>query len=179
MRRSIIWAGVVALALSAPSAFAQGFTKAAVCGGYQYTRINPGQGVSGDNFNGWDAAAQYNWNRAFGVKADFSGAYKSVLGASLRQHTYLFGPVISARSEKAALFAHALFGGAHASVDTGTSFFGSASESAFAMAFGGGLDYNLNKNFAVRVGQFDYLPTRFGDATQNNFRYSTGIVLKF
>ena len=68
---------------------------------------------------------------------------------------------------------------AHASVDTGTSFFGSASESAFAMAFGGGLDYNLNKNFAVRVGQFDYLPTRFGDATQNNFRYSTGIVLKF
>ena len=60
MRKSIVWAGVVALMLSASSAFAQDFTKAEVFGGYQYTRINPGQGVSGDNFNGWDAAAQYN-----------------------------------------------------------------------------------------------------------------------
>ena len=178
MRRSIIWAAF-ALIISATSASAQDFTKAEVFGGYQYTRINPGSGVSGDNFNGWDAAAQYNWNRAFGVKADFSGAYKTVLGAKLRQYTYLFGPVISARSEKATLFAHALFGGAHASVDTGSTFFGSAGDSAFAMALGGGLDYNVNQNFAVRVGQFDYLPTRFGSETQSNFRYSAGIVLKF
>lgn len=177
MRRSIIWAAF-AFILSA-SAFAQDFTKGEVFGGYQYTRINPGNGVNGANFNGWNAAGQYNWNKYFGVKADFSGAYKSELGASLRQHTYLFGPVLSARSEKTTLFAHVLFGGAHATVDTGTSFFGSASESAFAMALGGGLDYNFHKNFAVRVGQFDYLPTHFGDATQHNFRYSTGIVLKF
>jgi opacity protein-like surface antigen len=99
-----------------------------------------------------------------------------VLGTSLRQHHFLFGPVISARSEKATIFAHALFGDARATVDTGTL---STSDNAFAMALGGGLDYNLNKNFAVRVGQFDYLPTRFGSDTQNNFRYATGIVFKF
>jgi opacity protein-like surface antigen len=178
MRKSIIWAAFVFI-LSA-SAFAHDFTKGEVFGGYQYTRINPGNGVDGANFNGWDVAGQYNWNRYFGVKADFSGAYKSVVGVDLRQYTYLFGPVLSARSEKATIFAHALFGGAHATVDgSGTGFFGSASDNAFAMALGGGLDYNLGKNFAVRVGQFDYLPTHFGDETQHNFRYSTGIVLKF
>jgi opacity protein-like surface antigen len=178
MRKSIVWALLV-LAMSVVS-FAQDVPKAEVFGGYQYTRINPGHGVDGDSFNGWDAAVQYNWNKAFGLKADFSGAYKSVLGVSLRQHTYLFGPVVSARSEKATVFAHALFGGAHATADAGSgSFLGSASDNAFAMAFGGGLDYNFHKNVAIRVGQFDYLPTRFGGETQNNFRYSTGIVFRF
>jgi opacity protein-like surface antigen len=176
MRRFIIWAGALALILSASTAFAQDFSKVELFGGYQYTRINPGGGVDGENFQGWDAAAQYNFNKYFGAKADFSGAYKTVLGTSLRQHHFLFGPVISARSEKATIFAHALFGDARATVDTGTL---STSDNAFAMALGGGLDYNLNKNFAVRVGQFDYLPTRFGSDTQNNFRYATGIVFKF
>ena len=178
MRKSLIWAALT-IALSVTSFAQTDYTKGEVFGGYQYTRINIGNGVSGENFNGWNAAAQYNWSKAFGVKADFSGAYKNVSGVSLRQHTFLFGPVVSARSEKATFFAHALFGGARATADTGSSFFGSASDTAFAMALGGGLDYNLNKNFAVRVGQFDYLPTRFGGDTQNNFRYSTGIVLRF
>ncbi len=31
---------------------------------------------------------------------------------------------------------------------------------------------------AVRLGQFDYLPTYFSKTTQNNFRYSTGVVLR-
>ena len=177
MRKSIVLA-LLAVALSTAS-FAQDFTKGEVFGGYQYTRINPGSGVDGDNFNGWDASAQYNWSKAFGLKADFSGAYKSVNGVSLRQHHYLFGPVLSARSEKSTFFVHALFGGAHATADTGTSLFGSVSDSAFAMAFGGGYDYNFSPNFGVRLGQFDYLPTRFGGETQNNFRYSTGIVIRF
>jgi opacity protein-like surface antigen len=177
MRKTIALA-VIAIAFSAVS-FAQDFTKAEVFGGYQYTRINPGQGVDGDNFNGWDAAVQYNWTKTIGLKADFSGAYKSVNDISLRQYHYLFGPVFSARSEKSTFFVHALFGGAHATADTGTTLFGSVSDSAFAMAFGGGYDYNFNKNFGVRLGQFDYLPTRFGGETQNNFRYSTGVVIRF
>jgi hypothetical protein len=47
------------------------------------------------------------------------------------------------------------------------------------MAFGGGADVTLNKTFAVRVGQFDYLMTRFGGDSQNNVRFSTGVVFKF
>lgn len=179
MRKSFILAVFAAVFSLASFAQSTDVPKGEIFGGYQYTRINPGSSVDGDNFNGWEASGQYNWSPSIGLKADFSGAYKSVLGVSLRQHTYLFGPVVSARSEKATFFAHALFGGARATADTGSSFFGSVSDNAFAMAFGGGLDYNLNRNFAVRVGQFDYLPTRFGGETQNNFRYSAGVVLRF
>jgi hypothetical protein len=53
------------------------------------------------------------------------------------------------------------------------------------MTFGGGLDWNLNKHFAVRIGQFEDLYSRFDTSgfaasgnSQNSFRYSTGVVFK-
>jgi opacity protein-like surface antigen len=180
---------VFALMLSR-SALAQA-PKVEFFGGYQYTHFAQGDDFGGKNAHGWDVAFQANFNRVFGIKADFSGAYRTdrfsfpgtlcpspfcgpstIADISAHQYHYLFGPVLSARTDKATIFAHALFGAASRSRED-------FSETSFAMAFGGGLDYNLNKNFAVRVGQFDYLPTRFGSDTQNNFRYSTGIVFKF
>lgn len=179
MRKSIVW-GVLALAMSTLS-LARETPKAEVFGGYQYTRINPGSGVDGENSNGWNGAIQANLNHYLGVKADFSGAYRtSEVGIGgevrLRQYTYLFGPVLSARAEKATLFAHALFGGARATADTTVV---DTSDSAFAMALGGGLDYNVSPRFALRVAQFDYLPTFFGDDKQHNVRYSAGVVFRF
>jgi opacity protein-like surface antigen len=66
------------------------------------------------------------------------------------------------------------------------------SATAFAMAFGGGLDIGLSDRFAIRPAQVDYLYTRFNavDALttglantstghQNSFRYSGGIVIRF
>ena len=38
---------------------------------------------------------------------------------------------------------------------------------------------NLSRNFAVRIGQADFLQTRVAGSGQNNLRFSTGIVLKF
>jgi hypothetical protein len=166
---------IVLIVVSVP-VLCQDFPKAEVFGGYQYTRINPGSGISGENFNGWNAAATGNINHWLGVTGDFSGAYKNVSGVSLKQHTFLFGPTIASHSsDKFTPFAHALFGGAHFS---GSAFGGSTSDTAFAVALGGGLDVGV-KNFAVRVGQFDYLLTRFGGTSQNNFRYSAGIVFRF
>jgi opacity protein-like surface antigen len=176
MRHLRIW---VLLSLCLTSAgVAQDFSKGEIFGGFQFTRLNPG----GLNSGGWNAAAQYNWSRNFGVKADFSGAYKGVVlgGAQIRQHTYLFGPVLSARTGRGnTIFAHALFGGARSTFDGNNTGIPSSSENAFAMAFGGGYDWNVNQSFAIRLAQFDYLPTRFGNDTQNNFRYSVGIVFKF
>jgi len=43
---------------------------------------------------------------------------------------------------------------------------------------GGGLDYKIIKGLAWR-GQLDFLQTRFYSRTQNNFRFSTGVVLRF
>jgi len=169
MRKAIVILSLV-LVFSL-SAAAQDTPAAEFFGGYSYARVDASP-ASDLNLHGWNASLAGNVNRWLGFVGDFSGHYGSPSGVDVSDHTFMFGPRITARSEKATPFFHALFGGARASAI-------GSSETAFAMALGGGLDYNLNKNFAVRVGQFDYLPTRFGDDTQNNFRYSTGIVLRF
>jgi hypothetical protein len=53
----------------------------------------------------------------------------------------------------------------------------SDTETAFAMALGGGVDVRVGGPFSVRLGQLDYLMTRFGDTRQNNFRFSAGVVI--
>jgi hypothetical protein len=173
--KKLLGIAIVLMVVSVP-AFCQDYPKVELFGGYQYTRINPGSGISGQNFNGWNAAVTGNINHWLGVTGDVSGAYKSISGVSLREHSFLFGPTIASHSsEKFTPFAHALFGVTHAS---GSGFGGSGSDNAFAMALGGGVDVGV-KNFAIRLGQFDYLMTRFGGTSQNNFRYSAGIVFRF
>jgi hypothetical protein len=41
------------------------------------------------------------------------------------------------------------------------------------------VDVKLNDRVAWRVGQFDYVLTRFGGDSQHNVRFSTGIVFRF
>ena len=53
------------------------------------------------------------------------------------------------------------------------------SDSGFAWAAGGGLDVNASSHLAIRLGQFDFLQSHISNLTQNNFRYSVGIVFKF
>jgi opacity protein-like surface antigen len=159
-------------------AVAQDYKKAEVFAGYQWTSVDVGSGVSRQNFNGWDAALSGYFNKNVGITADFSGNYKTVGGADVKVYTYMFGPTFRAPMEKATPFVHALFGAAHASASA-SGFGGIGSDNAFAYAIGGGLDYDVSKNVAVRVGQFDFLGTRFSSETQKNFRYSGGIVFKF
>lgn len=73
-------------------------------------------------------------------------------------------------------FVHGLFGAGRIS---GSALGVSGSDSAFAWAAGGGIDANLSRNFAIRVAQADFLQSRVMNGSQNNFRFSTGIVLKF
>jgi hypothetical protein len=72
-------------------------------------------------------------------------------------------------------FAEALFGASHRN-DSTAGF--SQSDTSFATALGGGVDYRLIHGIGWRV-QADMLQTRFFSGTQNNFRLSTGIVLHF
>ena len=154
MRQLMILA--LSLGLLSLPVMAQNFPKAEIFGGYQFTRFEPGV-----NANGWNASLTGNVNRWFGVAADFSGTYKS--GEHL--HTYMFGPVFSARSDKVTPFAHALFGGASTS---------------FAMAFGGGVDVKVADKVALRLIQGDWLVLRSeGFTSKKNARISTGIVFRF
>ena len=170
---------ILALAvLCAAPLVAQDSYKAEFFGGYQYSRINPGAGLSGLNFNGWNASATANVNSWLGATADFSGGYKSVSGANAHLHNFLFGPTISYNKlDHFKPFVHTLFGVSHASGSVDT--VGSASDNAFAMALGGGLDAGITRHIAVRLFQADYLMTRFQSATQNNARISTGVVIRF
>ncbi len=146
--------------------------KTEVFGGYQYTRLE------GLNLNGWNGALTANFTENLGVTADFSGAYKSQGGASTKTLTYTFGPTISGRKDAPFIpFAHALFGGFHTSVDAlGLS----ASANGFAMQIGGGVDARMSDKLAIRVGQFDWMSLRSnGGSSNNNIRYSAGVILRF
>jgi opacity protein-like surface antigen len=151
-------------------------------GGYSYFN-NDGGDVNG---HGWEGAGTFHLNDWLGVTADFSGHYGgeeiSLISSSVdnNTHTFLFGPTVSYRGPKVTPFAHFLLGGARTSSEI--TIFGvstSASDTAFAMAFGGGVDWHAGQNWSIRLGQFDYLPTWFGDGTQNNIRLSAGLVYRW
>jgi len=167
-------------------AVAQEIPKAQIFGGYQYLHASSGvSGVNGFNLNGWNTSASGYLNRYFGITGDFSGSYGtptfSGVGVNTKLYTYMFGPVVRAGGDRPLQpFAHALFGGAHinGSVNSG-GVSGSASDSGFAWAAGGGLDYKAAPRFAIRLGEFDFLQTRISSTNQNNFRYSGGVIWRF
>ncbi len=159
---------VVLAALQAP---AQANSQFDIFGGYSLLHFSPGSGLPGANTNGWEAQATGNLSQYVGVTADFDGHYGDIFGVGGHGYNFLFGPTFSYRSDKFTAFAHALFGGSHVGAR-------GSSDTAFAWAVGGGVDWNWTKRLAIRLGQFDYLPTYFGCTTQNNIRYSAGVVFR-
>jgi opacity protein-like surface antigen len=164
--------------------------------GYSYTRqdvfsqsllLQPPSRTA--NFNGWQASLEGKFLPFIGVVADVSQTYGSAnfsicgpavpctagqAGIDSRLLTVMVGARASISVSKFTPFAEALFGGAHASESRSVS----ASDTSFATAIGGGLDYKLMKGVAWRF-QGDALHTRFFGAGQNNLRLSTGLVLRF
>ncbi len=194
MRRLVMLAALVVLPLVV---VAQDLPKTEIFGGYSYLRNN------GNGFNGWEGQGTVNFARYLGVTADVGGSYRTAtafsplsgfsVSANQRLYTFLFGPTVTSSVNKVSVFGHALFGGAHSSLGAGIAGLstGVNSATAFAMAFGGGVDIGLTQHFAIRPAQVDYLYTHFNafDALstglsstgghQNSFRYSAGIVFRF
>jgi len=140
------------------------------------------------NTNGWEASVEGKVIPFLGFVADFDSHYgsqnfpgavcgltcsPSAFGADVTEHNFLFGPRVSFSVGRFRPFAEGLFGAAHVDVNNGV-----GSDTSFATAVGGGLDYKIIKPIAWRF-QGDYLQTRFFGTTQNNVRISTGIVLRF
>jgi len=206
MRKGLFIAVVVAVC--GCFAVAQDYPKAELFGGFSEGHVDVEGATPASTaftsikhwYPGWEAAVQFNLTKLLGVKADFSGNYGTPVTLtgtstpSARTYTFLFGPVLSLRGEHATPFVHALFGGNHLSVDASPGGLGNPaiSETAFAMAFGGGLDVKLTRHFGLRLGQFDYLYTghciNVGGACtlgiagtpaahQNNFRFATGVTI--
>lgn len=135
------------------------------------------------NLNGWIGSLEGKVFPFVGIVTELNGLYGSnnfpsstqTFHVNAHEYNFLFGPRLSVPIGRARPFVHALFGAGHVSVST-TGY--SASDTSFATALGGGLDFKLIPGLAWRF-QGDFLQTRFFGKTQDNGRFSTGIVLNF
>jgi opacity protein-like surface antigen len=184
---------VFTLLLSAGLASAQVPTSGNVFFGYSYYSTDLSS-IDRANTNGWEASVEGKVIPFLGFVADFDSHYGSQnflapcpvdvpvggggsgcpgFNADVTEHNFLFGPRVSFSVGKFRPFAEALFGAAHVDANNGV-----GSDTSFATALGGGLDYKIIRPVAWRF-QGDYVQTRFFGATQNNVRLSTGIVFRF
>ena len=157
--------------------------------GYSYNNTSlPGFDRTGTN--GWEASLEGKFLPFIGIVADFDTHYGSYgipvavtcpinivncgsnLSGDFTEHNYLFGPRASVSVGKIRPFAEVLIGAGHVHTNFG------ASDTSFATAIGGGIDYKFFKLLAWRL-QGDYIHTNFFDVAQNNVRISTGIVVRF
>ncbi len=131
--------------------------------------------LNGDTFSkasGFEATLLGNVNEWLGLKVDLSGNYRSQGPAHANELNVLLGPQVSSRHDPLNVFVHGLIGIAHfggnGPTDTGP-----------AWVLGGGVDYALNRTFALRVAQLDYHGGHVFGATQADFRFSAGLVVRF
>jgi hypothetical protein len=154
--------------------------------GYSYDHMSV---VSNDaiNTNGWDASLEGKLIPFLGLLVDVDGHYGSgtflagcsggicaYSGADVAEHNVLLGPRASFQVGAFRPFAEVLVGASHISRSNGIS----DSDTSFANAVGGGLDYRIAGPVSVR-GQLDWIETRFFSNTQSGVRFSTGIAIHF
>jgi opacity protein-like surface antigen len=155
--------------------------------GYSYYNTDLSS-VGRTSTNGWEASLEGHVFPFVGIVADFSGHYGSEtfpgvgcpvsqppcipVSANISERNYLFGPRVGVSVGKIRPFAEAMFGAGHVNANS------AGSDTSFAIALGGGLDYRLIRLIAWRL-QGDYVQTRFFSTTQDNVRVSTGIVVRF
>jgi len=144
-------------------------------------------GLARPNLNGWGASLGGKLFPHVGIVTDFSSHYGSEtfvsespngpLRVNVTGHEWevLFGPRLSIPIGNFTPFAEGMIGVAH--IHNGGDI-PSSSNTSFATALGGGLDYRLIRILAVRL-EVDYVGTRFFDTKQNNLRISPGLVFRF
>jgi len=142
-----------------------------------------------NTLRGFNLAVNYNFNRYWGVKGDYSlhlreDNFSRPLGdgtVDSTVHNFLGGIQVKDNRQDGPTFkpfGHALFGIANQETDVDSpnlpAVFGisdfSINETSFAMAFGGGIDIRVNDRIDVRVVQADWNIIKRGDQ-------QTGIVL--
>src|SRR5439155_4840728 len=140
-------------------------------------------------YNGFTAEFNQNVHRNVGIVTSFTGTFDTTgyvdinsgrtFNARVQRYDLMIGPRFNWRHRTVTPFAHALFGIEHIRAnfdDTLTP--RKKADTAFAMAFGGGLDVHAGEHLDVRPIIFDYVPTFFNGQRQDNFRAGAGIKIK-
>lgn len=185
-------------------------SKSDVFFGYSFFHVNPATaGAKSFSLNGGSASYAYNLkdsvalvgefggygnsNFNFGTVVTINGTPVSNVRADDSIYTLLLGPRFSYhRFQRFTPFGQVLVGAAtgdQALLSPSSVRFASVESGyRFALAVGGGVDARIKNRFSVRLGQLEYLMTRFPEfvtttsnaqQTQNNIRYSAGIVIHF
>ncbi len=140
-------------------------------------------------YNGFYAEFNQNITRHVGIVTSFTGTYNNdgyldtksgrTFGARVQRYDLMIGPRYNWRLSGVTPFVHAMAGITHmrVSYDDGLSPVRKA-DTAFAMAFGGGLDVHAGEHIDIRAIQVDYLPSFFNSTHQNNLRVGAGVKIK-
>lgn len=187
--------------------------RADIFGEYSYLHFSPTiGGQSSVGLNGGGGGADLYFLKIFGLKADLM-AYNSATftrtftsnvtipgkgtipagtySTQASMFTYLFGPVLRIPLPMVKPFGEVLFGGTSTDaytnlakeIDADGGTISVTNQHPFTMAAGGGLDVSVSRHLAIRLGEFDYILTRYTNPltstnNQNSFRYTGGIILK-
>lgn len=149
------------------------------------------------SFNGVTTELVANVHRNVGLVANFSGTWGSHnftdaltgrrFDARLARYTLLGGPRFNWRNSSRLIpYAHALFGVTRQTTDFRNDDFicdtngngNGTNETAFAMAFGTGLDIRASDHVDIRAIQLDYLPVFFDHGREDGWRFSAGVKIK-
>jgi len=138
--------------------------------------------VTRPNFHGWEGSLEGKLAPFIGLVTYFSGHYgtqtfttpfPSTFTVTAHEYDVLFGPRVSVPVGKFTPFGEFFVGVAHISSNGF-----SPTNTSWATALGGGIDYRLVRLVAARV-EGDYVRTNFFSTSQNDIRISTGIVFRF
>ena len=196
MKKLSFLASLLVLCLPLAASAQEVAPKVEIFGGYSFLRvgspsISGGPAIDKGDTHGFNVSMAGSFAKHVGIVSEFSHFTKSEsanifddpslgeINVKFRVFTLLFGPRVTLHRGKVEPFVHALFGAARASVEAsalGVSAGDAAS--SFAYAMGGGLDVKMHNNFAIRLGQIDYLRARAGGEGVTNFRYSVGAVIR-
>ena len=181
--------------------------------GYTYMRANSATDVPAFSTNGGSGQLAVNFNKWLGAVMDMGAVHNGNIGGHHLDTTfinYLWGPRVSLRYSRITPYFNILFGGMHASTSASvlaipvvsqpiylpgqetpvstTSPVGLravTSQTAFAMATGGGLDIKVTKHMSFRPIGLDYMLTRLQnvqdlqDRNQHHLRYTAGVNFTF
>lgn len=201
-----------AVSLFAVVLAAQEYPRGEVFLGFTYTRVNSATNVPAFSANGGGGQFVFNLGKWIGAVADVGAVHNGNIGGYQLDTTltnFLFGPRIPLRiHSRVTPYFQALWGGVYGStsypitippdtpivsplppnysnVTNAVGLRAKAAQTAFAQAYGGGIDIKCNNWLTFRPIGLDYFMTRLqnlrtaGDNNQHNLRYTTGFNFTF